>query len=519
MSFPPQRQSSNASHQLDRQNDQSSTSQSTNPGQSPLDWSTYMNFTTPPVTNAGPASNGLRSAGGSYGNVGGDQFKSFAQGIAVSRPSPSNLDFQHPYQQQGQQQQQRYGNGPMQGQSQQMPSHSMSSPRLSSSNGQPLNKGKSPATAEQNSADNAGDDGLSLDPTAFSRDIRFQVPNFLSGQMVGAPTFPPGGEAWSGFAGANFFGNDSGAGSNTLTPGQLFNQMFNISGNGQESGGSGDAGAGPSYSGGSQNVSDALNGFMGGDQSWEWNADDHHRSDSTTQNFGQPYYVNPNPSQNVLGRQQGGPPRQPDQNTVPSPRQRPSVPSLDMRPAAAGMSSAPGSATQPSSSTQQPRTAPPRDNSLGGYGQPPQPSKQTSLPARNPGSTSMPTSALLPQAPYAPAAYTAVSSFPNVPSLSTSTAFSKTPASTVNIASSSTAPYAPPSNTASLLTAPTAPPFMGPSLAEGPGLYSTTGFDMVGVLARVANRKDPKTVLGPVDLSCSFAVVVSSVCSARGRIL
>jgi hypothetical protein len=32
---------------------------------------------------------------------------------------------------------------------------------------------------------------------------------------------------------------------------------------------------------------------------------------------------------------------------------------------------------------------------------------------------------------------------------------------------------------------------------------------MVGVLARVANRKDPKTVLGPIDLSCSFVVVVS----------
>lgn len=40
-----------------------------------------------------------------------------------------------------------------------------------------------------------------------------------------------------------------------------------------------------------------------------------------------------------------------------------------------------------------------------------------------------------------------------------------------------------------------------------PGLYSQTGFDMVGVLARVAARRDPKTVLGPVDFSCSFLVV------------
>jgi hypothetical protein len=45
--------------------------------------------------------------------------------------------------------------------------------------------------------------------------------------------------------------------------------------------------------------------------------------------------------------------------------------------------------------------------------------------------------------------------------------------------------------------------------ASMPGLYSQTGFDMIGVLARVAARRDPKTVLGPVDCSCSFLVVVS----------
>ncbi|KAJ9098958.1 hypothetical protein QFC19_006182 [Naganishia cerealis] len=40
-----------------------------------------------------------------------------------------------------------------------------------------------------------------------------------------------------------------------------------------------------------------------------------------------------------------------------------------------------------------------------------------------------------------------------------------------------------------------------------PGLYSATGFDMVSVLSRVAARRDPKSVLGPVDCSCSFTVV------------
>lgn len=44
-----------------------------------------------------------------------------------------------------------------------------------------------------------------------------------------------------------------------------------------------------------------------------------------------------------------------------------------------------------------------------------------------------------------------------------------------------------------------------------PGLYSATGFDMVSVLSRVAARRDPKSVLGPVDCSCSFTVVVSTI--------
>jgi hypothetical protein len=120
----------------------------------------------------------------------------------------------------------------------------------------------------------------------------------------------------------------------------------------------------------------------------------------------------------------------------------------------------------------------------------------------------MATSTILLQNPYSQA--------PSLPTPPTQSA------STINIASSSTTPYAPPSNTQSLLTA---SPLIGPTLTEGPGLYSTTGFDMVGVLARVAGRKDPKTVLGPVDLSCSFAVVVSLdrmgrlICRMRGDMI
>lgn len=39
------------------------------------------------------------------------------------------------------------------------------------------------------------------------------------------------------------------------------------------------------------------------------------------------------------------------------------------------------------------------------------------------------------------------------------------------------------------------------------GVYSTTGFDMVSVLAKVASRPNPQISLGPVDLGCSFVVV------------
>ncbi|BGP21026.1 hypothetical protein JCM10213_003208 [Rhodosporidiobolus nylandii] len=39
------------------------------------------------------------------------------------------------------------------------------------------------------------------------------------------------------------------------------------------------------------------------------------------------------------------------------------------------------------------------------------------------------------------------------------------------------------------------------------GLYSSSGFDMLGVLARVAARPNPQIQIGPVDSSCAFAVV------------
>ncbi|KAK9478190.1 hypothetical protein V1514DRAFT_331880 [Lipomyces japonicus] len=46
-----------------------------------------------------------------------------------------------------------------------------------------------------------------------------------------------------------------------------------------------------------------------------------------------------------------------------------------------------------------------------------------------------------------------------------------------------------------------------PSMA---GIYSSSGFDVVGLLSRVVSRKNPGVHIGPVDLSCSFVV-----CDAR----
>ncbi|KAI6029531.1 PAS domain-containing protein [Pisolithus microcarpus] len=51
---------------------------------------------------------------------------------------------------------------------------------------------------------------------------------------------------------------------------------------------------------------------------------------------------------------------------------------------------------------------------------------------------------------------------------------------------------------------PTAPLPMSSALALP--VYSTSGFDLLSILARVANRPYPIVNLGPVDLSCSFAI-------------
>lgn len=292
------------------------------------------------------------------------------------------------------------------------------------------------------------DNGLSLDPAAFSRDIRFQVPQFLSNQMGGAPTFPPGGEAWSGF---NFPDAQNPSG---LTPGSMFNNLFGLAGTPDGQHGAGN-------DGNDRNVLQGLSGFMDGDNSWsDWNMDSG-KGDSVSQPVAPTasFYLNPNPSPNAISQRVNNDPQ----------RQRAQNLSLNGK---AAMSRA-----SPTS-----------------FQIPPSPHQNAT----------MPTAAILPPTSAFHNSLQRADGLPYVPSVSAPTGLTNN----INIASSSTAPYAPPSNTDQLLSGPSLPSSFGPSLSDGPGLYSTTGFDMVGVLARVANRKDPKTVLGPIDLSCSFVVVV-----------
>ncbi|ORY06962.1 hypothetical protein K493DRAFT_251462 [Basidiobolus meristosporus CBS 931.73] len=45
------------------------------------------------------------------------------------------------------------------------------------------------------------------------------------------------------------------------------------------------------------------------------------------------------------------------------------------------------------------------------------------------------------------------------------------------------------------------------TLGSFPGLYSNSGFDMMGILSRISHRPNPQVNLGPVDMSCAFLVV------------
>lgn len=483
MSYSGQRPSSSSgvaqqgqSHLAPNNNDQSGPQHQ----QSPLDWSNYTYLgNTPPGSAPAPSSQTgpFRQNSGPYGDTRQpDTYQNFNQGNGIPRPSPNPVSYGY-----------SSGGGSQSYSQAQNKAHITTSqpiPGGGDQQGSSGGKGKSPANRppsaheqqQHGGSSTTADNGLSLDPAAFSRDIRFQVPQFLSNQMGGAPTFPPGGEAWSGFLGSGF-GNDAqnSMGAN-LTPGSMFNNIFGLAATPD----------GNQYTGGSnetsenRNVLQGLSGFMDGDNGWsDWNMDAG-KPDLSAAQPPATFYVNPNPSPNALSQQQR------TGSATNQPQGRPQnirVNSSANKGSKAGAGS--GSAKTAAS---------PRNSAFAN------PSATTSQM-----SASVPTSAILPPVDAFHNSLQRPDGLPYVPSMSAPTSS----AHSINIASSSTAPYAPPSNTEQLLSGPSLPSSFGPSLSDGPGLYSTTGFDMVGVLARVANRKDPKTVLGPVDLSCSFVVVVS----------
>jgi hypothetical protein len=406
--------------------------------QSPLDWNNYTYLAnTPPGSAPSVSSN---NTGYSQNKDGYQQ--PYNQSNA-SRPQDNNYNQSY-----GSRSTTHYSQSPNNLQVPQSQGQSSSSKGKSPVHGPDLSQRVSNAVNDPSNPDN----GLSLDPAAFSRDIRFQVPSFLSNQMGGAPTFPPGGEAWSGFS----FPDAQNSSGPTLTPGSMFNNLFGLAStpDGQNYAGS------RNDSNDQKNVLQGLSGFMDGDNQWaDWSMDSG-KGDSVSQPVAPTaaFYINPNPSPNAISHRVTS-----DQNQ----QRRPQNLSSN--------SKAPASQTQP---------------------------YQGSSSQSNP--TTIPTSAILPNGGSYNQQGQRNDGLPFVPSVSAPTTLSNN----INIASSSTAPYAPPSNTDQLLSGPSLPSSFGPSLSDGPGLYSTTGFDMVGVLARVANRKDPKTVLGPIDLSCSFVVVV-----------
>ncbi|WVQ82107.1 hypothetical protein IAT38_004235 [Cryptococcus sp. DSM 104549] len=571
---------------------------------SPLDWSNFMTFQTPPGSQPGPAHQYDQGSGGSSGGHGvrpEDQYQNFAQGIAMSHPhvihfqQPQRRMTQpprqpaHPAQHQPHPQAQhnphqpphqppQHHIPPPQYQShphpsprshpQNFPSYTQHTPPQGPGTGQsphsmpqslgqghmPLPadqrsaKGKSPAMPAGNhlphsgtssnaplprTADNHGgggnsespaasssnhDNGLTLDPSAFSRDIRFQVPSFLTNQVGGAPSFPPGSEAWSGFGGPGMFGSTDtvvlgGPGAGPLTPGSMFgNSSCGVQGQHgqlqqhlQQRGQHGQEGA---YCG---NEVDRQNQRAGANPLGTWGTGQHEYDKGGEQHpgMGGMFYVNPNPSPNVLAQRTHHQPQGHQRQFMGAGQQQ----QAQSQEKAVEQQQQQGSARDVtmSSPRENSRQAQQHPSNYLGAQQQSQPSLPSSSPHPSHGSHpsgSMPTSAILPpQLPFPPNQHHGnhvnhsipQSSFSNVPSVSISSG------NTVNFASSSTAPYVPPPSAQTLIQGPMPPAHQ--ALVDGPGLYSTTGFDMLGVLGRVAARKDPSAVLGPVDLSCSFVVV------------
>lgn len=482
----------------------------------------------------------------------GDQYQSFAQGIVLSRASSSAINFQAPQPRIVRPDQfstsQQYAIDPSPRQSQAYPSPNFQfhpyasqqyshhpSPQISSSH-TPADqsfKCKSPASSSSHSHSNltpgssvqlshpkplrrtsgsmglSGDDenALSLDISKFPRGVRFQMSPHVTNHAAGAP--PSGGQAWIDYPDTSVQISDA----SQTTPGGMY--------------------ARPTCMGGPAWVTTPDQGHsLGSNEDAGWNRWDQAQMKQigssmgagvgmTLPQIGTPY-VNPDlnsapygqrvqhfPSNSYYNGQynlQRG--QHTQQESESSGREVGSRDIVMNSPHQYGAISGPIYGSGPPSSNHfgspgdprlQPHTSPVSHQ---------RPSSRLSHdPTRTPNMTS--TSAILPQRP----SYDQNISDHRLPhqfDFSTAASVSVPPNphhGEMNFALSSTAQYVHPANGRALLQHPL--PLAQQALQDGPGLYSTTGFDMLGILARVAARKNPSMVIGPVDMSCSFLVVVS----------
>ncbi|EAL18978.1 hypothetical protein CNBI2390 [Cryptococcus deneoformans B-3501A] len=480
----------------------------------------------------------------------GDQYQSFAQGIALSQASSSAINFQAPQprivrpSQFSTSQQYAIDSSPRQSQaytspnfqfhpyaSQQYSHHP--SPQISSPHtpADQLFKGKSPASSSSHSHSNLtpgssvqpshpeplrrtsgdmrpsddGDSGLSLDLSKFPRDVRFQVPSFPTNRAPGAP--PAGSQAWTEYSNTSVQSSDA----SQTAPGGLFARAACV--------------GGPAWT-----MAPDQGRPFGSNENAGWNRWDQAQMKQNGLSMGVgvgmamaqmgTVYVNPNLNPAVYGQgiqsfpsngyyggqynlQQGQHMQQENESgggevgsrdiAMNSPHQYAAIsgPIYGPGPPSSNHFSSPGNPhLQPHTSPSSHRAPSPRPSH-----------DQTHAP------NMMSTSAILPQRP----SYDQNISDHRLPhqidfSSAASVSNPNPHRREMNFTLSSTTSYVHSADGRALLQHPLLSPAQQ-ALQDGPGLYSTTGFDMLGILGRVAARKNPSMVIGPVDLSCSFVVV------------
>lgn len=481
-------------------------------GDSPFDLSTYLAF---PTANSG--------LGQSPNPVGEEVYKAFALGIKATQGDPSYKAPQLQSTSLSSQKQRVSKESPQDSQSAKSESDSsntmnnqmMLDPR-GKGNSQTvkatLNSNQTPQSTSSMLANlHDGSSGLSpygLDPSAFQAEVRFQLPAFLNPTST-APTHPNGAEVWSGY------GLHSAAMEGFASAPR---QQFGVSEFGENGGNTG-FGMGSRFFGNSGDNGTGMNFGTAIDtsgQDGKWQSTMQMISNQQSQNG-----MNlPRSGQNMqsdagFAHADGGGLAQWDNWSFNADSIKSST--------SPGVFQYSADGTANGFQTQQTAAAPKntKSDNAGNVAEAPRIQLTTGT------NLTMPTSALLPTTRPSSA------SFPSSSAMAISSSKIHTGAPGNNdvadgaaggIAHTADNVFASSSTSASAVAAQALAngPLGGlvqpgtfatqtPGGVNMPGLYSTTGFDMVSVLSKVAARRDPKSVLGPVDCSCSFVVVVRTL--------